>query len=144
MNIQKKLAHLVKSRPLSPSCSFTIITAYNTYTVGDTGAGILRVFERILFSVHKELFGNTSGPENSEFVQFRDSLWKNINTELSHSKIDLLIVGKKMPYNPLKESSQFLIEIIYLQRMINKSAPNSCLCFWEKHLIVGSFGCNLV
>lgn len=39
------------------------------------------IFERILCSVHKELFGATSGPENTNFIQFRDSIWKTINTE---------------------------------------------------------------
>jgi hypothetical protein len=34
------------------------------------------VFERILCAVHKELFGDTSGPENTEFTEFRDSIWK--------------------------------------------------------------------
>ena len=39
------------------------------------------VFERILCAVHKELFGDTSGPDNTFFTNFRDSIWKHINTE---------------------------------------------------------------
>ena len=39
------------------------------------------VFERVLCAVHKQLFGDTSGPENTEFTNFRDSIWKTIVTE---------------------------------------------------------------
>jgi len=39
------------------------------------------VFERILCAVHKELFGDTLGPDNTFFTNCRDSIWKHINTE---------------------------------------------------------------
>ena len=48
-----------------------------------------RVFERILCAVHKELFGPTSGPDNSDFTEFRDSLWRYINTEDGHRTLVL-------------------------------------------------------
>ncbi|GBM17727.1 hypothetical protein AVEN_56041-1 [Araneus ventricosus] len=39
------------------------------------------IFERILDSVHKELLGATSGPENTNFIEFRDSIWSTIKAE---------------------------------------------------------------
>jgi len=39
------------------------------------------VFERILCAVHKQLLRDTSGPENTKFIEFRDSIWKTIITE---------------------------------------------------------------
>ena len=39
------------------------------------------VYERILCAIHKELFGNTSGPDNVQFTEFRDAIWRNINTK---------------------------------------------------------------
>jgi hypothetical protein len=39
------------------------------------------VYERILSSVHRELFGVTSGPDNTHFAHFRNNVWKNINRE---------------------------------------------------------------
>ena len=43
---------------------------------------LLACRHRILSSVHKELFGATSGLTNTNFIQFRDSIWPNINTEV--------------------------------------------------------------
>jgi len=37
-----------------------------------------------LCAAHEELFGSKSGPENSDFTKFRDSIWINIDTEHEH------------------------------------------------------------
>ena len=47
------------------------------------------IFERILSSVHKELFGATSGPGNTDFIQFRDSIWSTINTEAGFKTLEI-------------------------------------------------------
>jgi len=57
------------------------------------------VFERILCAVHKQLLRDTSGPENTKFIEFRDSIWKTIITvngfEHYNSVIDFFRQKKK-------------------------------------------------
>ena len=65
------------------------------------------VFERILCAVHKQLFGETSGPENIEFTEFRDSVWKTIITNNDFKKLQFrdrfLQTKKEEVINSLKQ-----------------------------------------
>ena len=45
------------------------------------------VYERILSAVHKELFGPSSGPDNMDYIKFRDSVWSNIKTDANHKTL---------------------------------------------------------
>ena len=81
------------------------------------------IIEIFLNSVHKELFGATSGPENTNFVEFRESIWLTINIKASFKTLEMkersFKLTKKHSVESLKRIHSILIKrTCYLMLLI--------------------------